>query len=344
MKHGYELSELNSSGIPHLLDQIETAEQWQQKRSQIYTRWMEVVGGLPNREGLEYEIRSESKEPDHIRLHLTYWTADGDRVPAYLLIPGHQSSPGPGARYPAVLALHPTAPEGKDDVATLSGREGRRYGLELVSRGYVVLAPDTITAGERIYAGSQAYQTAPFYERHNEWSAVGKMMLDHQYGLDLLTSLEFVDGERIGAIGHSLGGYNAFFLAGVDRRVKAVVSSCGFSTFTGDEETHRWGRRDWFSHLPVISDEVERGQVPFEFHEIAALAAPVPFFNWSAQQDRIFPHWKPILEAMGELDQLYTWLGAKERFVSLMGNSGHDFPDEIRLLAYRFLDRWLRQS
>ncbi|GIP32934.1 S9 family peptidase [Paenibacillus sp. J2TS4] len=341
---GYDKSDLNSSGIPPLLERVESQDQWLHKRSRIFDRWMEVVGGLPSREPIQYEVLSESQESDHLRLHLVYKTAYGDKVPAYLLIPSDGSALAQGKRYPAVLALHPTAPEGKDDVATPSGREGRKYGLELVSRGYVVLAPDTITAGERVYAGSEPYQTAPFYEQYKEWSAVGKMMTDHQYGLDLLTTLDYVDPERIGAIGHSLGGYNAFFLAGADERIKAVVSSCGFSTFAGDEEMHRWGQRDWFSHLPVVSQEAEKGRVPFEFHEIAALAAPTPFFNWSAQQDRIFPHWKLILEALGELDKLYKWMGAEQAFVSLMGNSGHDFPDEIRLLAYRFLDRWLNND
>ena len=39
--------------------------------------------------------------------------------------------------------------------------------FELADRhGFVVLAPDTITAGERVYPGAQAYWTAPFYEKN----------------------------------------------------------------------------------------------------------------------------------------------------------------------------------
>src|SRR5690606_28215567 len=109
--------------------------------------------------------------------------------------------------------------------------------------GFVVLAPDTITAGERIYEHSEAFQTAPFYDAFPHSTAIGKMLHDHQQGLDALELLSFVDSSRIGAIGHSLGAYNAFILAGWDRRVKAVVSSCGLSPFADDPDPNRWGQR-----------------------------------------------------------------------------------------------------
>uniref|UniRef100_UPI0035CE9E5B alpha/beta hydrolase n=1 Tax=Bartonella sp. CL29QHWL TaxID=3243522 RepID=UPI0035CE9E5B len=172
--------------------------------------------------------------------------------------------------------------------------------------------------------------------------AVGKMLSDHLHAVDLLTALPFVDAERIGAVGHSLGGYNAYFLAGMDRRVKAIAVSCGFTTFAGDPDPNRWGQRDWFSHIPRLSGNIASGRVPFEFHEIAALAAPAPFFNWNGMRDHIFPNWERTAEACGELDALYRFLGAEERFSFLLGNTGHDFPDLIREGAYAFLDRHLR--
>ena len=38
-----------------------------------------------------------------------------------------------------------------------------------------------------------------------------------------------VDPERIGVIGHSLGGHNAMFLGVFDQRLKVIVSSCGWT-------------------------------------------------------------------------------------------------------------------
>lgn len=339
---GYKLSALDSGSIPRLLEHVETFEQWEGKVASIHQVWHSYIGPLPKTVPVDYTIHAEHRESDHVRLHLSYGTAHGDRVTAYLLIPGHQGLSEAGTdRYPAVLALHPTAAPGKDDVALATGRENRRYGYELVKRGYIVLAPDTITAGERVYPGYEAFRTAPFYEAHPEHTAVGKMIHDHQSGIDLLESLACVDPGRIGAIGHSLGAYNAFFLSAVDSRIQAVVSSCGFCPMAGDPDPNRWGERDWFSHLPKLTKDIAADRVPFEFHEILALTAPRPVFNWFGQKDHIFPNWEAAAAASLDLSQLYEWLGFKDRYIGLLGTEGHDFPQEIREMAYRFLDRHL---
>lgn len=340
----YSLEHLNRNGLPKLLDGIAGKDDWQAKREAIRRRWHDFIGGLPPSVPLRYEVLAETEEERHTRLHLRYDTVDGDSVTAFLLVPKPDLRPPGGGKLPAVIALHQTAKEGKAEISTALGKPNRMYGLELAERGYVVLAPDTITAGERIYDGAPAFQTAPFYERYPNWSAVAKMIVDHRQGLDLLVSLDYVDAERIGTIGHSLGGYNAFFLAGADERIKAIVSSCGFATFAGDPRPNRWGRRDWFSHIPAVTDELERGEVPFEWHEIAALAAPTPFFNWSGQADQIFPHWERIAEAMEDLHTLFERLGVPERMLSLIGTSGHDFPGPVRAAAYHFLDTWLKSK
>ncbi|GIP38385.1 hypothetical protein J31TS4_16650 [Paenibacillus sp. J31TS4] len=340
----YRLAELTKGRLPKLLEESAPVEAWEAKREKILAEWLGFLG-KPPAEGLYeasegdagYEVLEEAAEEDHRRLSIRYATRDGDQVTALLLLPL-----GREGKRPAVLALHPTSPEGKEDVALASGRENRRYGLELVSRGYIVLAPDTITAGERVYPGSEPYQTAPFYEQHPEWTAVGKMLADHIRAVDLLAALPDADASRIGAIGHSLGGYNGWFLAGLDRRVRVVVSSCGFSSFAGDPDPNRWGQRDWFSHFPQLTAMLERGEVPFEWHEIAALALPTPLFLWSGIRDRIFPNWEGIAEAMTELDALYQAEAEPGSFEFWMGPAGHDFPSRARELAYSFLDRHLQ--
>lgn len=342
----YSLTALNEKGIPGLLEGIDSPSQWQEKRQNILRTWLDYIGYLPDRQKIAWELLSEVKLGDHYRQHIRYATAYGDHVTAYLLLPLRFKEKPDGSSaanlFPGMLALHPTNIEGKVDSGTDEGsnKVNYRYGLELVRRDYVVLVPDAITYGERIF--KEAKHTAPFYEKYPEWTAVGKMLIDHIYGVDLLCSLERVDSGRIGAIGHSLGGYNAFFLAGLDHRIGAFVSSCGFATFAGDPRPNRWGLRDWFSHIPRLTPDIEQGEVPFEFNEIAALTAPIPAFYWSGQQDKIFPHWKEISLAMEDVKKLYSFLGEAEKFTYLMGTEGHDLPDYIRIAAYDFFDRWLK--
>jgi len=356
----YVLSHLNQTGIPPLLQGIESYEQWTAKLSAIRATWLDYIGELPARVPVQLKVHSESKELTHTRLHIEYDTVYDDAITAYLLIPNERAFKHPGqfnqlghsgqsdqpgqSGYPAIMALHPTHELGKDDIATLSGRENRKYAIELVERGYVVLVPDALTAGERIYPGKPSFHSGPFYEKHPEWSTVAKNVIDHMQGLDVLCSLDIVNPHAIGAIGHSFGGYNSYFLAGLDDRIKAVVSSCGFSPFTGDPDPQHWGHRNFpYTHIPKISADLQQDQIPFEFHEIVVLMAPTPFFSYAGQDDHIFPHWKSVAEGMLELSRLYRWLGKEDHFKSFIGAGGHDFPEEIRMLAYSFLDYWLKK-
>ena len=70
-----------------------------------------------------------------------------------------------------------------------------------------------------------------------------KYLHDLQVSLDVLQALQaapdcsaeaapLVDADRIGVIGHSLGGQQAIMLTFYDERVKACVSSCGVSTLS----------------------------------------------------------------------------------------------------------------
>lgn len=337
----YRLETLSNTGWDPLTGDMKTIADWLERKDSISRIWKEYIGEMPERAEVNYTVLSETKEEDHVRLHLRYVTGFGDWVTAYLLVPGHSANPD--GKYAAVLAMHPTNASGKGDIASPEGRPDRLYGMELVSRGYVVLAPDLISAGERIYDGCDAFQTAPFYEQFPRSTAVGKMIHDHQQGLDLLSTLPFVDANRYGAIGHSIGGYNAFMLASMDDRIQAIVCSCGLSSFAGDANPERWGERDWFSHIPRLSEDLAHGEVPFEWHEIAALCAPTPFFNWMGQQDAIFPHWISIAKASLEISRLYSLLGAEDQYVAWMGNDGHSFPENVREASYQFMNKWLRE-
>jgi dienelactone hydrolase len=341
LQRPYVLSELNKNGIPPLLDHITTKEQWAAKKSEILKTWLDYMGGLPPRPAVSYEVVSTEKLKDHTRKKIVFNSVDGDKIPAFLLIP--DSGANAEGKFPAVLALHPTNPYGKTSIATAEGMKNRTYAYELVSRGYVVLAPDDLTSGERIYPNHRDFDASPFYEKYPQWSTAGKNTVDHLQAMDLLSKLECVDAERIGVIGHSFGAYNAYFLSAVDDRVKAVVSSCGLNPFTGNGEPSHWGVRPFpYTHLPKITPDLAKDRVPFEFNEIIALTVPRPIFIYAAQRDHLFPHWQSVGACLLDVSKLYIWLGAEERFVSFMGVGDHDFPPEIRKASYDFLDKWLK--
>lgn len=335
----YRLADLGPESVPALLPEGASASDWPAARAATEEVWRRYCGELPDPVPVDYAVVAEHRETDHIRRHVVYSAPGDERVPALLLVPldvaaGHR-------RAPAVLALHPTIDIGKADVATTDGRPNRRYGLELVRRGFVVLAPDVVTFGERVHEGEQPFRGAGFYARNPGWTATGRTLVDHAQGVELLCSLDEVDPARIGVIGHSLGGYNAFFLAGFDQRVRAAVCSCGFSMFGGDATPERWSRLDLTAHIPRIGEDLAAGVVPFEWHEIAALVAPKPLFVWAAHQDECFPHWPGIAAGLAELARLYDVLGHPENLVVRSDDGPHDFPPPMRQAAYEFLERRL---
>jgi dienelactone hydrolase len=271
-------------------------------------------------------------EGSYTRTHVTYNDTSGRPIPAWLLLP---KKPG---RLPAVLAAQQTDEGAKDAVAGLTGKDYMHYGRELAARGFVVLAPDVITAGERIYPGAGAYVTAPFDRAHPDWSAMGKMLSDHQRGIDYLVSLAQVDPARLAVIGHSLGGYNSFFLAAFDARIRAAVVSCGFTPIARNRRPLAWSRASWFVHFPRMAPYLRAGIVPFDMHEVMAMVAPRPLFNYSADADSIFPDAASIAAGGAQVGQVYRLLEAPAgHFVFHLGHGLHEFPEAERRQAYDWI-------
>src|SRR5262249_24924599 len=119
---------------------------WERRREQILANMEKVMGPLPGREKrvpLDVRIESETREAGYVRKKLSYASAPGERVPAYLLVPLNRKR-----RTPAVLCLHQTVQIGKDEPAGLGSSANLHYAKELAERGYVALVPDYPTLGE----------------------------------------------------------------------------------------------------------------------------------------------------------------------------------------------------
>ena len=185
--------------------------------------------------------------------------------------------------------MHQTTAEGKRESVGLAGDRSLAFADDLAQRGYVTLAPDSITAGERIDQYG-AFDTRGHYQRNPGLSAMGKMLHDAQRAIDVLLQTEGVDEERIGAIGHSLGAEEALMLAAFDERVQATVASCGYATFAADPNRIRWARDHWFSYMPTLRPVFGRGQVPhWDWGDVIRLVAPRGFYQHTTREDQIFP-------------------------------------------------------
>jgi dienelactone hydrolase len=319
---------LDAKGKKHA---IKTPKDWRVRRGHILAHMQTVMGPLP---------KPKKPVPLHMRvletvtvgwlkrLKVDYHTdSKTGRVSAYLFLP-----PGKEKR-PAVLCLHQTTAIGKEEPAGLGGKPNLQYALHLARRGYVTLAPDYPSFGDDKF---------DFDPRHGYVSGTMKAVYDNIRAVDLLQSLPQVDGERIGCIGHSLGGHNTMFTAAFEPRIKALVSNCGFTRF---HKYYGGKLRGWTSkrYMPLIATRYKNDpdQVPFDFPEIIATFAPRPFLASSPQRDSNFEV-SGVKDAIRSAKPVYQLLGKPDHLQANYPDCAHDFPPEVRKVAYQFLDRHLR--
>lgn len=309
---------------------IESVDDWAIRKRHIRANLQLVMGRLPEpRQRVELDVRqTETAQLGRgiERRKISYQADPHDRVAAWLFLPARPA----GGKLPAVLCLQQTTSLGKDEPAGLGGHPDQHYALHLAERGYITLAPDYPSFGEHDY---------DFDPRHGYASGSMKAVWDNMRAVDALASLAEVDVERIGCIGHSLGGHSGMFTAAFDERIQVLVSSCGFSSFAKDDMPSWTGPR----YMPRIASVYRNDPalVPFDFAEIVGCFAPRPFLASAALHDSDFDV-SGVRDVMAAALAVYELHGVPEHLGAYYPDSEHAFPADARRAAYEFLDRHLK--
>jgi dienelactone hydrolase len=309
---------------------VKNAADWSKRRAHILANMQEVMGPLPdasNKVSLDVQVAEEVQVGGYVRKKLTFAVEKDDRVPAYLLIPIKRTG-----KVPAVLCLHQTIKIGKSEPAGLGQNENLRYAVHLAERGYVTLAPDYPTFGD--------YQIDVY--KRGYASASMKAIWNNMRAIDLLLSLPEVDPERIGCIGHSLGGHNSMFTAAFDPRIKALVSNCGFTSFPKyyGGNLKGWSHNGYMPRIAKLYD-LKPEKMPFDFTEVVASFAPRAFLASSPLHDDNFKI-TGVKDCIAAATPVYELLSAKEKLAANYPDCKHEFPPAVRKTAYDWLDRWLK--
>ena len=335
---------LTYTGDQGEVKQVRDADQWNTKRQQILEGMQQAMGPLPDTANLppfNVVTKDSLKEASYTRYTIHFTVAEGEILPAYLYVPVTRRN---AQRLPAMLALHGTGDAGKDLVDGRSPKANRALAKELAARGYVVIAPDYPSMGEL-----KDYDfTTDRYE-----SGTMKAIFNHIRCIDLLQTLPFVDPERIGVIGHSLGGHNAMFVGAFDQRLKVIVASCGWTLMEhydiGEEGSKRYGGRlgPWAQerYMPLLRKkyELDGDRFPFDFDGVIAALAPRYFFSNSPINDSNFDV-AGVRKGIASASQVYRLLAAEKHLQVRYPEAGHDFPSRTRSEAYQFIDTVLKHK
>lgn len=203
---------------------LSTREDWLERQRRVRETLLRVVGPFPERTPLRPRVTG-AFEREGIRVEkVVYESVPGYHVTAALFLPADAREPRPGIVYFS----------GHSELAFRSSAY-QHVILNLVRKGFVVLAIDPVGQGERLeyidaatgdtlvrpntahhsYSGAQLFLTGS--------SQASLMIWDGIRAIDYLVSRPEVDPARIGVTGRSGGGTQAAYVAAFDDRVVAAA-------------------------------------------------------------------------------------------------------------------------
>ncbi|MBX3178995.1 MAG: dienelactone hydrolase family protein [Candidatus Hydrogenedentes bacterium] len=313
------------------LTALKDAAEWSRARKEILEAVKDVIGQrASNTTDLQLNVVDEDDFPNYVRKRVNYFVDEWTRISAWLFVPNEREE------MPAVLCCHQECRQGKNEPAGLEGNGRMAFATHYAERGYITLAPDCITAGERVSSRLQAWDPSLFYADHPQVSLLGKMLDDHARALDVLERERLVDPARIGVIGHGIGGTNALLLAALDGRVQCCVASCGFTRFSTDSGVDRW-----FKFLPGLKSAAESGEYPFDWEHVLALAAPSAVLAITAIGGSGQANPESCAEAVAQVERLYKFVGAPRAIEHFMHDDGDQMTFETLDMADDWFERWL---
>jgi dienelactone hydrolase len=314
--------------------------EWRGQRERIRRAILRTIGPLHAMSTPPAVRQIETERlADYDRRLMEYNSWSGETIRAYVCIPHAAQRP-----LPAMLVLHQTSPEGKREAVGLADDRSLAFADDLARRGYVTLAPDAITAGERIDAFG-AFDTRGHYLRRPDRSAMGTMLDEARLAMDVLVGEDGVDPHRIGVIGHSLGAETALMLAAFDQRVRATVASCGYATFEAEKDRIRWARDQWFSYMPRLRPVFLQGRRPhWDWPQVLELIAPRALYQHTTHDDQIFTESRSAYDAGETALAVWALYDQADNLVNDLEPGPHAIAEETKLRVYDWLDEQLRPA
>lgn len=329
----------------------------QQWRLEARRQVLACMGPQPPRaDDWQMEVLAEEQRDGYVAQRIAFNLSRWYRVKAYLLIPGtiQRNTTGESA---AIILMHdhgahltigkekvirPFAVDSavvKDADAWVEQLYGGQYlGDYLAQNGYVVLAIDMPLWGERGRAEGA--------DRKKYDIIAGNMMMagvnicafthyDDMAAADFLASLPFVDMQRIGTAGLSIGAYRAWMLAALSDRVKAACCDCWMIT-TEAQLTRRYGRKEnggFANSIPGLRNYLD-------YPDIASLAAPNPMLFIAGKRDKLFPV-LGVEKAFGIMHDVWDAAGASSHLETYLLDQGHECNLDNQRMILDFFNRHL---
>jgi len=314
------------------LKQIHTIDGWRKYQADMRQTLWNSIGPFGKKTSLNAKTTSVIKKDGYRIENVIYESLPGFYVTASLFIPDNIVKPAP-----AILFC-----TGHSDIAYR--RELYQLPLlNLVKKGFIVLAFDPIGQGERLQ----------YFDPVKGASTIGSSTLEHSYpsvqvsllgksvaryfiwdgirGIDYLVSRKEVDPKRIGVHGLSGGGTQTAYISALDDRVVASAPAGYITSFQRLLESI--GVQDGEQNL---YHEISNG---IDHPDFIIARAPKPTLIMATTED--FFSIQEARETYSKLKNIYTLFGKPDNIKITEDGGGHGYTKKNREAMYAFFQKYL---
>ena len=311
---------------------LKTLSDWQERQDKIRQTLWEIAGPFPEKTPLNAKITGKVKKDGYMVENVIYESLPGFYVTASLFLPDKIKKSAP-----AILFC--------------SGHSHGAYRLpsyqmpllNLVKKGFIVLAIDPIGQGERLQYFNQSTGESLIGSSTKEHSypsaqvsLIGKSVAryfiwDGIRGIDYLISRKEVDPKRIGVHGLSGGGTQTAYISALDERVAASAPAGYITSYKRLMESI--GVQDGEQNL---YHGIVRGIDHPDFIEVLA---PKPTLIMATRDD--FFSIQGARESFKEVKKVYEIYGKPENIEITEDDHGHGYTKKNREAMYAFFQKHL---
>src|SRR5450759_694249 len=315
------------------ISQIKTKDELLQRQAEVQQTMWDILGQFPEKTPLNAKITSIVKKNGYGVENVIYESLPGFFVTASLFIPDNVKKPAPAILF---CSVHSSG------VYRLPLYQLPL--LNLVKKGFIVLAIDPIGQGERLqyfnpekgesiigsstqehsYPSTQVFLIGKSIARYFLWDGIR--------GIDYLVSRKEVDPKRIGVHGLSGGGTQTAYISALDERVAASAPAGYITSYRRLMESVgvQDGEQNFYHELSSDIDHAD----------FIGVRAPKPTLIMATTRD--FFSIQGSRETYADLKRVYTLFGKPDNIQITEDDNGHGYTKKNREAMYAFFQKHLQ--
>lgn len=311
---------------------FQSLHEWTAAKPQLRQQLFANLGlsPLPQKTPLHVQITGRVDEDEFTVENLHFQSSPGLYVTANLYLPKERSEP-----VPAVLYVCGHGRVAKDGVSYGNKAHYQHHGAWFARNGYACLTIDTLQLGEieGIHHGTYRYNR--WWWNGRGYTSAGVEAWNCIRALDYLESRPEIDSQRFGVTGRSGGGAYSWWIAALDDRIQCAVPVAGITTLRnhvvdGCVEGH-------CDCMYMVNTS------RWDYATVAALVAPRPLLISNTDKDRIFPL-DGVVAVHSQVRHIYDLYEKPGQLGLHITEGPHRDTQELRVHAFRWLNRWLKQD